>query len=297
MLKNIIKLIILSVVFDCYPQVFTLEMENDVFSDSDRDYTHGTKISYKYYLDREFPEYEYISHSIFQFIYTPNNIEIAEPQLDDRPWAGMLGYEYWRVVGNNLNFTGSGFQVGVIGPHSYSEKSQKKVHEWIDSREPMGWDNQIDDRLFVSYLGQIGFKYIDAKYFDLSQNFNLLLGTSFTNVGSSIIARTGWNIPHEFSRSGMEPSARNFGAIANIRHNYSAYIFYGAEFRYVPYNELITDSENDITLSNFVNDFFVGLGLTYKKIDVIYQYVWRGREFQEDDTYHSFTKIAISYRF
>lgn len=306
-IKSIIGIIfIISVMlFRVSAQVLMVEVENDFFAGTDRDYTHGTKVSYKIYSPFSIsPEYEYKQFSLFQFIYTPENIGAEEPQINDRPWSGKLGIEYSRTVGNNKYFISSGWQAGVIGPYAFAEEAQRTAHGIVGTVEPLGWDNQISHRFFLSNTGQVGFRYVDKSFFDLSHSFNYLLGTSMGNIGTTIIMRTGWNVPNEFLKSGMEPVTRSFDVDEfnldiqeSILGVESLFVFSGIEFRYVPYNELITDSENEITLNNYVTDYFVGLGLTYKNIDLLYQFTWRGREFEEDEAFHKFGKIALSYRF
>ncbi|CAH0350675.1 hypothetical protein AQB9606_01601 [Aquabacterium sp. CECT 9606] len=90
-----------------------------------------------------------------QNIYTPREVGVAEPQTNDRPWAG------WLYGGIGLsNFNGNrhqmlAFKAGPTGPASLAEGTQKAAHCCLgSSKEPMGWDNQLRPRLGVqlSYL-------------------------------------------------------------------------------------------------------------------------------------------------
>ena len=90
-----------------------------------------------------------------QSIYTPREVDVAEPQTRDRPWAG------WLYGGIGLsNFSGNrhqvlAFKAGPTGPASGAEGLQKAAHCCLgSSKEPLGWDNQLRPRLGVqlSYL-------------------------------------------------------------------------------------------------------------------------------------------------
>lgn len=90
-----------------------------------------------------------------QNIYTPRRVDVAEPQLKDRPWAG------WLYGGVGLtSFSADrqqvlGLKVGVTGPASLAESTQKGAHCCLgSSKEPLGWNNQLRPRLGVqlSYL-------------------------------------------------------------------------------------------------------------------------------------------------
>ncbi len=90
-----------------------------------------------------------------QNIYTPRRVDVAEPQLKDRPWAGWLygGIGLTSFSGNRQQTLG--LKVGVTGPASLAEKTQKGAHCCLgSSKEPLGWDNQLRPMLGVqlSYL-------------------------------------------------------------------------------------------------------------------------------------------------
>lgn len=90
-----------------------------------------------------------------QNIYTPRQVDVAEPQLKDRPWAGWLytGIGLTSFQGNRQQLMA--LKVGVTGPASLAEDVQKGAHCCLgSSKEPLGWDHQLRPRLGVqlSYL-------------------------------------------------------------------------------------------------------------------------------------------------
>jgi hypothetical protein len=85
-----------------------------------------------------------------QSIYTPERLDVAEAQPQDRPWAGWLygGVGLTSFSGNRQQALG--LKIGVTGPASLAEKTQKGAHCCLgSSKEPLGWDNQLRPRLGV----------------------------------------------------------------------------------------------------------------------------------------------------
>ena len=143
--------------------------ENDSFFDTDRFYTNGVQLSIKRSRDRRGDFARAVTRracrwldcedSVFltsqtnygQLMYTPRDITIAEPQPHDRPWAGLLYVEhaYALLSPDQRTLTTLSAQVGVTGPASLSEESQKLFHNILDRPEPRGWHNQIGGSLAV----------------------------------------------------------------------------------------------------------------------------------------------------
>ncbi|MFG0828929.1 lipid A deacylase LpxR family protein [Pseudomonas sp. CJQ_7] len=92
-------------------------------------------------------------HSWFiaQEIYTPAAIEVAEPQPDDRPWAGVLYVgRSWEAVGRRGGALAArriemGF--GFVGDASLARQAQERIHRVTGSDTPKGWDSQLHNRV------------------------------------------------------------------------------------------------------------------------------------------------------
>lgn len=137
--------------------------ENDLFFGTDRSYTNGVQLEVK----RRFPNQTvkqgdvvalicvYVGcegqpllltrHKAGQLMYTPEILNIRAAQPADRPWGGMLYYSQehdFVDTDENVLTTLTG-QIGIIGPSSFAEHTQKWVHRTFTGVQPLGWDNQI----------------------------------------------------------------------------------------------------------------------------------------------------------
>ncbi len=79
--------------------------------------------------------------------------------VDDRPYAGWLFFNtgiahLYEDQGNKERINGLLLSIGIVGPCSFAEQTQKAVHRAIGSEIPQGWDNQLNNELGinVSYL-------------------------------------------------------------------------------------------------------------------------------------------------
>jgi len=141
--------------------------ENDSHFHTDRFYTSGIQFSVKHSTDTRGPLARRFTGSVCrwlgcgdsklltsqsnlgQLMYTPRYITERAPQLQDRPWAGLLYYEqaYAFLSPDQRTLTTLSGQVGVSGRLSLAEPAQKLFHHILDRPQPQGWDNQIGGTL------------------------------------------------------------------------------------------------------------------------------------------------------
>ncbi|MBU6297430.1 MAG: lipid A deacylase LpxR family protein [Alphaproteobacteria bacterium] len=144
------------------PATFTVLFENDIFFNTDRDYTNGVQFTYttgpNQTLDwavdtaRRLPFFApagkvRTGYALGQNIYTPKDTDLADPPLTERPYAGFL-YGAIGLMEQNPDKTRLDqlqLQFGVIGPASLAEDAQKWVHSIIHNAKPRGWPTQLRD--------------------------------------------------------------------------------------------------------------------------------------------------------
>lgn len=158
----------------------SLRVENDLFLDTDRDYTSGVALSLTSLsidgpldidclplwagsfargiraIDKQFwtdQSRERIRQNIVlrlgQAMYTPRDGAAQDLLRADRPYAGllMMGIAWnrrWVDSNNGLQVLDTReLGLGMIGPASLAEQSQNWIHDRIGSERLRGWRNQL----------------------------------------------------------------------------------------------------------------------------------------------------------
>src|ERR1700722_4485474 len=132
--------------------------ENDIFYHTDRDYTNGVQIAWTTAPD-DTPDWAIdaarlipffgqsgevlTTYAIGQNIYTPSNLHLVDPPLTDRPYAGYLYLAMGVIQKTETDLDEFQVQLGVVGPDSLAEESQKFVHSILNDTIPKGWGTQL----------------------------------------------------------------------------------------------------------------------------------------------------------
>ncbi|HWA13149.1 MAG TPA: lipid A deacylase LpxR family protein, partial [Burkholderiales bacterium] len=147
--------------------------ENDIFFHSDRYYTGGFQVQWgekggaanglsrpleRLLCPNACPDGRRVLYSqkVGQLIYTPEDISLAVPQPNDRPWGAFLYYgaeSLFRSADPTVTRS-IGYQVGMVGPIAQGEQVQNGLHHLFNSQQAQGWGHQLDDEpgLVVTYM-------------------------------------------------------------------------------------------------------------------------------------------------
>lgn len=132
---------------------------------TDRYYTNGVRLDYFYTKKQKakFPSSLLLNiskenNNIFgwglaQFMFTPRNIDVADIQYNDRPYAGALyGIHSLQSIDKikKIKVT-SEIRFGVIGPMSFAKETQTWVHNAFNYTKPLGWHNQVPNDIILNY--------------------------------------------------------------------------------------------------------------------------------------------------
>ena len=145
--------------FPALKGTFTLQWENDIIADTDRNYTNGIRLAWLS-PENEMPDWlvpmyrhlplldddgiPWIGFSLGQSLFTPEDIGARTLIEDDRPYAAWLygGLGFLSDTGDHLDTFEIDF--GVIGPPAMGEPTQNLVHDVINAQKANGWDNQLN---------------------------------------------------------------------------------------------------------------------------------------------------------
>lgn len=277
---------------------FTLTFENDVFVGEDDGFTNGLGLTWgrgpftsfspdnipgvlhwlakRTYVNRP-NKVKGVAYHLGQFIQTPKDITIAEPQPDDIPWAGLLSlqttlYAWDRNVSDQLSFT-----FGVVGPLALADEAQTLVHDIIGADEPQGWDNQIDNELVVSVSAvrnqKLYTRYGDKYGFDVIGLGQAGAGTILSSIGGGLAARFGTNMRFSHATFDLLPD-RQVNSLALAPSN-DFYTYLGASATYV-FNDVLLDGNTfedspSAPLENGQNLITAGLVAKYGRYAWVFQ--------------------------
>ena len=190
-----------------------LELSNDLIFSSDNQFTNGFTIQKHSTMSGDFDDLQGVrafgkrlarkllpqdSDLVYrkalvvgQIIGTPDAIEETDIILDDAPYLGMLAAESSWIAFNDTNLTGFATTIGIVGEYSFAEQVQDGVHSLIDSTDPQGWDNQLDNELVLNFHFMKKRKLWNRPSFDGAFEFDLSVGNFFTGLDVGIETRFG----------------------------------------------------------------------------------------------------------
>ncbi len=161
---------------------FNLYFENDLFTETDQNYTNGIRMSLVspnlQSFQQQFIEQEPLRSwfewlnprlerfhpkspgtgisssdagnnnrrvvlSLGQTIFTPQNRQATELLVDQRPYAGWLYLGVAYHARNDDQLKTVGINVGMIGPAALGQEAQDLIHDLRGFDRFQGWDNQL----------------------------------------------------------------------------------------------------------------------------------------------------------
>ena len=288
-MKNL-KLIVISLAslllsVSVFADQFSLFLENDVCYNTDRYYTHATRLQYT--TDNN------LGYSIGQNMYTP--VDKLDPNLipNDRPYAGYLYASVFDTIYTNNGEFFWELQAGVVGPDSFAKQTQIWIHEHIGSEIPLGWDNQIYNHLATLIMLRYTTHLCDSKYFAIDPYIGLEAGNLEDDVNAGFNIYLGYNLPATRNQQRVIPVK----AVRGETWNPYIYLWGGLEPRYVMYNMLLEDPRFTIHPESFVYDRNLGIVAGCKYFEIAFTFCLRSDEFKEQSSPQRFGSLKLSTNF
>lgn len=288
---------------------WAFQEENDVLSrtNTDKFYTQGLRFSltrnpdenpeqverFASWFNRTFDnqlDAQYLwTVGLGQNIYTPDDVTITTPQLNDRHWGGFLYVDNMvQIVEQNDEHARHviELQTGIVGPSSGARWAQATLHKIIDSAPPVGWPNQLKNEpginLIYAYDRRIPREVPDRAFrIDLQPHVGASLGNVMTYADAGAIARIGFNNTGFLNGALRATAASNFDG---NRPNLEFWIYGGAQGRLVAHNIFLSGGffqsvPSELETERFVYDLMSGFSIRYRRWRVTYNRVRRSREF------------------
>jgi hypothetical protein len=300
--------------------VLSLVFENDLFSDTDRNYTNGVRVSWLSGPDRTpewalgaarwfplFPSGGVVrtSYAIGQNMYTPRDITLEIPPLDDRPYAGWLYGSIGLIAETGRLLDQLELTLGVVGPASFADKTQKIIHKIADKNEPRGWDTQLENEPGVvvtyqrSWRGFVS-ESVSGFDFNVTPHAGGAFGNVFTYANAGLMLRFGERLPLDYGPPRIQPSLPGSGFFIP-QDGFGWYLFAGVEGRAVARNIFLDGNtfrdSRSVDKEPLVGDLQFGVAITLQNVRLSYTHVLRTREFKSQAEDGDFGAFSVSARF
>ncbi len=232
-------------------------IDNDIFLGNDNGYTNGIYFSrfevgdqndqltpdwlvtpLAWSADMEGPVRTLQAYSLGQIMLTPEDITIDDPPLEDLPYSGTLFFNSTFITMNESYADSVGTVIGIVGPSSGAEATQKWVHEVVGADEPLGWDTQLEDELVFQFLR--GRLWRSWRRLDDRMDFLFLAEGGFGTLSSFAAGGMLFRFGSELSSTFATPLLINTRSANPAAISGGWYLYAGARMEYV-FNQIFTD--------------------------------------------------------
>lgn len=297
--------------------VVSFVLENDLFYNSDRDYTNGVALIWVPADDSTsgltlriarwlpwFPEEGPVRHgyALGQNMYTPRDITLADPPAGDRPYAGWLYGTISLGVETGEQLDQFALTIGMVGPASFAEQSQTYVHRVVDTDLPRGWDTQLRNEpgIYLTYQRSwrgLSAKPLDGLDLDLTPHIGGALGNVYTYANTGLTVRLGTDLPLDYGPPRIQPSPPGSNFLVPTR-DLKWYLFTGIEGRAVARNIFLDGNtfkdSRSVKKEPLVGDVQWGISVTWWTYRLSFTHVVRTREYESQSGRDQFGALSLS---
>ena len=279
-----------------YSGAWTVTIENDTFTGSDNNYTNGIGVSW---VSRPVDTYEersmvrkwakfwsflpfvgkdgyrtYVAWSGAQEMHTPDDITNPNPPLDDQPYAGVLYLDSVIYARSERATHAWQLRVGVVGPASQADHTQKSFHKLVGGDEPMGWHTQLPNEPVIN-VGYTGAFLLAQGQLSQTASWRVVpvvnagLGNYFTGVGAGAYGEIGWNLVEALGGTALRQgfnaaSTVGVGPVDKWSVSLSGgFAGYGVA-HYLPLDGTVTKDSRSVGSKPFIGMATIGISARYR---------------------------------
>jgi lipid A 3-O-deacylase len=306
---------------------WTIQGENDSFSTmfgrkSDRYYTSGLRIGFTSAPSLVPDTLKELATTLWgtgetrlafdlnHQIYTGYSIRIANPPLDDRPYAGVLMANFG-LVQDGTTQTGYDTRsrlvlgLGLVGPATGGQGIQNNFHELIGQRRARGWSNQLRTEPLVQLTSERTWRVPIHSAFGLETDalptFTASVGNLRAYLATGVSIRLGQGLQSDYGASGIRPS-RTGGDHYNTVRPLAWYVFVGADGRAVGRDLTLEGNtfanSRSVRKVPFVGELHGGFAVLAYGVRLTYTHRFTTQEFRgQRSGLHQVGSLALSVRF
>lgn len=299
--------------------IFNIVIENDIFAGSDSDYTNGIRFAWLSseenmpLLARRIAGIlplagegnKRISIAAGQSMFAPEDLSRRDLVKNDQPYAGWLYGSVGMVSDTGKTLDNVMLTVGVVGPLSFAEQSQKFVHKVVDSPRPNGWDNQLKNEpgIVLTYERKWRNLYKISPFglsADVTPHVGVNLGNINTDAAVGATLRLGYDLPADYGPPRIRPSLPGSDFFVPSQ-DLGAYLFTTIGERAVARNIFLDGNtfrdSPSVDKKYFVGSLQVGAAVTYGETRLSYTHVLMTKEYSTQKHPSVFGALTLSHRF
>jgi lipid A 3-O-deacylase len=296
----------------------TIQLENDsTRPGSDNYYTSGERIAYTSPTGLVPAPLAAFGHLLLgdgqqrfalelsQNIFTPLDDKVANPPLNDRPYAAVLLGTISLIQDTDTTRTALALGLGVIGPDALGEQVQNGFHSLIGQGSIGGWSTQLGnqpviqltaDRTWRVSLGGIG-----GMETDVLPSVTAGAGTFriYGQAGGTV--RLGQGLDSDFGAPRIRPGLTGTDAYVQTRP-FAWYVFAGVDGQAVAWDETLDglpfETSRHVTRQPFVGEAQFGFTLMAWGARFTAMQVLQSNEFlHQRNGLFQFTSASVSVKF
>ncbi len=292
-----------------YSRMVGFVSDNDLFVSlmQDKYFTNGITLQVRFAPTTR-PENltkKIVTLEMGQYMYTPFLADVPNKADHDRPFAGYLFFDLSvDKFYKNQSLFQMRYQVGIVGPASQAEWTQKWVHSTFKLPATAGWEYQIQNlaglTVHALYLKNIA--YTLHRRLDVNLFAQANAGTVFDDAGLGVVSRIGFKPIHAISNSGLFNS--NIGNDKQGSPCKEFYFFIKLRLSYVAYDATIQGSmfnnKSPVTFKPkpFVAGLQVGINWITKRFNFGYNFTYLTKAVDNNRvTADKYGTVSMAYRF
>ncbi|MEH6452364.1 MAG: lipid A deacylase LpxR family protein [Psychromonas sp.] len=306
---------------------FSFTFENDIiFSGEDGGYSNGfigawgynnvpkldkqvLPLWIAYLADKSYltsmPNKQYaLSYRIGQLIQTDTYVAESSLVEEDAPYAGLLAWEghinaFDKDVSDQLGLT-----LGVVGPASGAEQTQKLFHALFGYSEPQGWEHQLQNELVFRLDVMRTWRLYDVPSPFMGAEFDILggmlggVGNLRSDIATGINFRWGKELENSFSSATAMP-IKKLNQLNNTPNGW--YLFANISGAYVA-NDIFIDGNtfadsHSVDLIHGQTTFSTGVVLNIANWGVVYNMLYATDEYETQTEDTRYASLTVTYNY
>ena len=301
---------------------FNFYFEDDIYSQTDNDYSAGERLSFLYFIENEeyvlynllFLDYDksysYATFSLTNQIFTPTDTDATELIVDDRPYAGWTYFEAGMHKTSKNHLRSLLLKLGIIGEYAFSGQLQNGIHKFINNDLAKGWDNQLNNELGVNLKYTHKWIFLSQEYHGFESSIvpfaSAELGNVAINAEMGAFVRLGWNIPKDFGVSsvdlGADPGIPNYDKYQESLVKHWSFSINLAGAGSAVARDIFLDGNtfsesHSVEKENFIYYYGFGMTLRYQRFVLDFIQVHNSKKFKLEKKGHGVGTLVFSWLF